>query len=173
MRTYHRSDYFCNQQPIATDGDAGSMPLFAPTYPPKINAMLWQGIRDTLGPAFTAPGVVAGLPYLQVDIEPVTGGLGEPILYFGLGQMHANEPGTYDLLDNQIAPVRGTGTHTLNVTGIAARVAAGDRLALLVYGEHDQYDATGAINIVAPAVVTVTSTGDVYVPIVNNAVTAP
>jgi ABC-2 type transport system ATP-binding protein len=300
---YHSSDYFCNEQSIATDGDAGSVPLFAPTYPPKINALIFNGMRDTLfsfnnaygdykcwqksggdvrllsytfghnalqvvpdpyvtlyynaadplnkncgstnvdtatvaffnqylkgmsgaasaipttpclalgnsgtgvlvpsvitgtagtqypipsttvvaggapdvptpvtlGPAYTAAATVAGLPYLQVDIEPVASGLGEPILYFGIGQMHANKPGAYDLLDNQIAPVRGVGKHTLDLTGIAAQVQPGDQLALLVYGEEDQYDATGSVNIASPAVVPVTVTGNVYLPL-TSAIPAP
>jgi ABC-2 type transport system ATP-binding protein len=300
---YHSSSYFCNQTPIATDGNAGSMPLFAPTYPPKVNVMLWQGMRDTLfsfnnaygdykcwqqnggdvrllsytfghnalqvvpdpyvtlyynpadplnkncgstnvdtatvaffnqylkgmagaasaiptmpclalgnsgtgvlvpqvitgtagtrysipsttvvagsapdvptaitlGPAYTSTATVAGLPYIQVDIEPITSGLGEPILYFGIGQMHASKPGAYDLLDNQIAPLRGVGTHTLDLTGIAAQVQPGDQLALLVYGEEDQYDATGSVNIASPAVVPVTITGNVYLPL-TSAIPAP
>jgi ABC-2 type transport system ATP-binding protein len=300
---YHSSSYFCNQQAIATDGNAGSSPLFAPTYPPKINALIFQGIRDTLftlnnaygdykcwqqgggdvrllsytfghnalqvvpdpyvtlyysatdplnkncgstnvdtatvaffdqylkgiagaasaiptepclalgnsgtgvlvpsvvtgtagtkyaipstlavagsapdvpipvtlGPPYTASATVAGLPYLQVDIEPTASGLGEPILFFGIGQMHANKPGAYDLLDNQLTPVRGVGMHTLDMTGIAASVAPGDQLALLIYGEEDQYDATGSINIASPAVVPVTVTGNVYLPL-TSAIPAP
>jgi ABC-2 type transport system ATP-binding protein len=86
--------------------------------------------------------------------------------------MHANKPGAYDLLDNQIAPVRGVGMHTLDLTGIAAQVAPGDQLALLVYGEEDQYDATGSINIASPAVVPVTISGNVYLPL-TSAVPAP
>jgi len=302
---YHSSSYFCNGTTIATDGDAGSTPLFPPNPPPKINALITQGMRDTLftfnnayanyecfqkgggdvrlltyqyghnalqvvpdpyvtlfypptefldqkcgsldyntatvawfdqylkgiagaaaaagiptepclsiqsgdavlvpsvttghagtefaipstvavagnapdvptavdlGPAFTAAGVVAGLPRMELDIAPVAAGLGEPILFFGIGQMHASKPGVWDLLDNQLTPVRGAGEHDVDMTGIAARVAAGDRLALLVFGEEDQYDATGSINAAKPAVVPVTVSGNVWVPILSNAQTAP
>jgi ABC-2 type transport system ATP-binding protein len=302
---YHSSSYFCNGTTIATDGDAGSVPLFAPHAPPKINALITQGMRDTLftfnnayqnyscfqrgggdvrlltyqyghnalqivpdpyvtifypptefldmscgsldyntatvawfdqylkgmqgavaaagiptepclstrsgdaflvptittghagthftippttaiagtlpdvptvvplGPKFTAAGTVGGLPRMELNVQPVVAGIGEPILFFGIGQLHAADPLLYDLLDNQLTPIRGVGEHDVDMTGIAARIAPGDQLALLIFGEEDQYDATGSLNLAAPAVVPVTVSGNVWVPLLNNPVTAP
>jgi len=300
---YHSNSYFCNGQAIATDGDPGSHPLFAPVHPPKINAMMWNGMRDTLftynnaynnylclrqgggdvrvlsyqsghntlqavpdpymytyysatddldskcgslsvddatidffnqylkgmagaanavpsmpclsivagdavlvpsvttghagthfaipstavvagtgldvptavtlGPAFTSAGVVAGLPRMEVAVTSLDAALGEPILFFGIGQMHASKPGAWDLVDNQLTPVRGAGEHDLDMSGVAARVAPGDQLALLIFGMEDQYTASGSVNPAKPAVVPVTVTGNVWVPLLTGAQTAP
>ena len=46
---YHSADYFCNGASVATNGGAGTTPLLPPTSaPPKVNAMVWIGVRDTL-----------------------------------------------------------------------------------------------------------------------------
>jgi len=126
-----------------------------------------------LGPKFTAAGTVGGLPRMELNVQPVVAGIGEPILFFGIGQLHAADPLLYDLLDNQLTPIRGVGEHDVDMTGIAARIAPGDQLALLIFGEEDQYDATGSLNLAAPAVVPVTVSGNVWVPLLNNPVTAP
>jgi ABC-2 type transport system ATP-binding protein len=299
---YHSSSYFCNQQAIASDGDAGSSPLWAPTKPPKINALLFQGIRDTLftannawgdeqcwsqgggdvrmltynyghnflqvvpdpyldlyygdpqavldencgstnvdtatlaffnqylkgqanaasaiptmpcwemgdetavltptilhgktttaytipsttaiagagldvptaiplGSTFATPAIVAGFPHMAITVTPIASGT-EPFLFLGIGQMHASKPGAWDLVDNQLTPISGAGTFDLDMTGIATKLAAGDQLALLVYGEEDQYDSDSA-DIAAPAVVPVTVTGNVWIPFAPNAVSAP
>ena len=301
---YHSDSYFCNGTPIATDGNPGTTPLFAPTYPPKVNAMLWNGMRDTLftfnnayadyqcwsknggdvrlfsymfghnalqvvpdpymylyysptedldqncgstnvdtatvaffnqylkampgaasaiptepclsikagdavlvpsittghagthfsipstlaisgatidvptpvnlGPAFTSAGVIGGLPRIEVNITPLAA-TGQPILFFGIGLLHASQPTAYELLDNQLTPIRGTGEQDFDMTGIAARYSAGDQLALLIFGEEDQYYVSGAGNVttLSPAVVPVTVSGDVWVPILNNYRQAP
>jgi len=302
---YHSNSYFCNGEPVATDGNAGSSPLFSPNPPPKINALIANGMRDTLftfnnaysnylcfqqgggdvrllsymyghnalqvvpdpyvtlyypptefldatcgslvydnatvaffnqylkgiagaanaagiptepclaitstdavlvpsittghagtlftipstvavaggapdvttavtlGPAFTSAATIGGLPRMELNVAPLVAGTGEPILFFGIGQMHASKPGLWDLLDNQLTPIRGAGEHDLDMTGIAARIAAGDQLALLIFGEEDQYDVTGSINLKSPAVVPVTVSGNVWVPFLTNPQTAP
>ena len=46
---YHSADYFCNGDSIATNGGPGTSPELAPTREtPKVNAMVWIGVRDTL-----------------------------------------------------------------------------------------------------------------------------
>jgi ABC-2 type transport system ATP-binding protein len=303
---YHSDSYFCNGTPIATDGP-GYSPIFAPNHPPKINAMMWQGMRDTLftfnnaynnymclkqgggdvrlftyqsghnslqgvpdpymyefysptddlssdcgsldvdtattaffnqylkgmpgaansvptgpclsfstplngtsqavlvpsvttghagthysipttyavagagldtpisvplGSAFTAASVVGGLPRLEVTITPVVA-TGEPILFFGIGQTHASQPGTWDLIDNQLTPVRGSGPIGIDMTGIAAQLAPGDSLSLLIFGLEDQYTASGNVNAANPTIVPVTVSGDLWVPLISNPVAAP
>jgi ABC-2 type transport system ATP-binding protein len=76
-------------------------------------------------------------------------------------------PGVYDLIDNQITPLRGAGVHNVDLAGIAERLAAGDSLALLIYGEHDQYHATGSINAGNPTVMPVTVAGKLWVPMLG------
>src|SRR6202011_2193328 len=46
---YHSADYFCDGTSVATNGGPGTAPLLPPTtVPPKVNAMIWIGVRDTL-----------------------------------------------------------------------------------------------------------------------------
>jgi len=301
---YHSDSYFCNGTNIATDGNAGTVPLFPPSYPPKVNAMLWNGMRDTLftfnnayndylcwsknggdvrllsymfghnalqvvpdpymylfysptedlnqdcgstnvdvatvaffdqylkgkagaahsiptepclsikagdavlvpsittghagthfsipstpavagvgidvpipvnlGPAFTSAGVIGGLPRIEVKITPVAT-TGQPILFFGIGLLHASQPTGYELIDNQLTPIRGTGEQDFDMTGIAARYSAGDQLVLMIFGSEDQYYVSGAGNVTTAklAIVPVTVSGSVWVPLLGNAVTAP
>jgi ABC-2 type transport system ATP-binding protein len=118
--------------------------------------------------AGTAGAVIGGIPRLEVDIEPVVAALpGEPIVFVGIGQTHNGVPGVYDLVDNQITPLRGAGKHAVDLVGVASRLAPGDTLALLIYGAHDQYDVTGSVNLGSPAVVPVTVTGKVWVPMLG------
>jgi ABC-2 type transport system ATP-binding protein len=113
--------------------------------------------------------VLGGIPYVELDVEPVNAALpGEPIVFVGLGQTRNGVPGVYDLVDNQITPLRGSGLHQVDLVGIAERLAPGDTLALLIYGAHDQYHVTGSVNVSSPAVVPVTVTGKVWVPMLGN-----
>jgi ABC-2 type transport system ATP-binding protein len=113
--------------------------------------------------------VIGGIPRLEVDVEDLVAGTpGEPIIFVGIGQTHNGVPGVYDLIDNQITPLRGVGEHDVDLVGVASRLAAGDTLALLIYGEHDQYHLTGSINAGSPAVVPVTLTGKVWIPMLGN-----
>jgi ABC-2 type transport system ATP-binding protein len=61
-------------------------------------------------------------------------------------------------------PIRGVVTFDLDLIGGAARLQPGDKLALLVYGLHDQYAATGSVNVATPTAEPVTVTGSVSVP---------
>jgi ABC-2 type transport system ATP-binding protein len=158
--------------PSVTTGHAGTHFSLASGTVAVAGAGLDTPIPYNLGPAFTSAGVIGGLPRLEIDIAPAAA-TGEPILFFGIGLLHASQPTGYELLDNQLTPIRGAGSHAVDMTGIAARYSAGDQLALLIFGEEDQYDLTGSVNIAKPAVVPVTVTGDVWVPILGNARAAP
>lgn len=113
-----------------------------------------------------ASSVVGGIPHLKVTVQPmIPGAPGEPIIFVGLGQTHHGVPGVYDLLNNQVLPLRGMGTFDVDLIGVAARLAPGDKLALLVYGLQSQFAATGSINVASPAVVPVSISGKVSVPL--------
>lgn len=128
-----------------------------------------------LGLVASAEGdVIAGIPRLEVDIEPaITGTPGEPIIFAGIGQMRAAFPGVWDLVDNQLTPLRGSGVHRVDMSGIAERLKSGDKLALLLYGGSDQYPLTGSINAVQPTVIPVTVQGKVWLPLLGSPPTAP
>ncbi|MGH8460995.1 MAG: alpha/beta hydrolase family protein [Stenotrophobium sp.] len=132
-------------------------------------------IAVNLGIAAGVKGdVIGGLPRLEVDIEPlISGAPGEPIIFAGIGQMHASAPGIWDLVDNQYTPLRGTGPHVLDMAGITQRLQPGDQLALLLYGGSDQYPISGSINLAQPTVMPVTVTGKIWVPLLGPLPTAP
>ncbi len=106
--------------------------------------------------------VIAGVPRLDIEINGLTGlemttcvtpvvQLGcDPILFLGIGHRKAGTE-RWDLIDDQLTPVRGFGQHRLDMTGIAERLAEGDELALLVYGFHAQYPITWSRDLLVPA----------------------
>ena len=109
--------------------------------------------------------VVAGIPHLQLKVRAAPHSAGEPVLFVGLGQTRKTAPDTWDLIDNQVLPLRGTGTFDVDLVGVAARLAAGERLGLLVYGLQSQFVAKADARAPSPAVVPVTIKGRVWVPL--------
>ncbi len=109
--------------------------------------------------------VVAGIPHLKVTVQAAPNSTGEPILFVGLGQKRNAAPGAWDLIDNQTMPLRGTGTFDVDLVGVAARLAPGDKLALLVYGRQSLFAAPASANVPDPAIVPVTVVGKVWVPL--------
>jgi ABC-2 type transport system ATP-binding protein len=134
------------------------------------SSLVVSGLQVDLPTAVTLPftppsggTVVGGIPHLEVTVAPTGIAIGAPIIFAGIGQMHASAPGIWDLVDNQVTPIRGTGTFVLDMPGVAARFAAGDQLALLLYGLQDQYVATGSVNVAAPVVAPVTVSGNLWI----------
>ncbi|HXJ42948.1 MAG TPA: hypothetical protein VNH18_26950, partial [Bryobacteraceae bacterium] len=74
-------------------------------------------------------------------------------------------PEVWDLIDNQVLPLRGSGTFDVDLVGVAARLAAGEKLALLVYGRQSLFVAPIGANVPDPAIVPVTVSGKVWVPL--------
>lgn len=124
---------------------------------------------------FTAPAggeVVGGIARLEVDLRangltrglPVLGGA--PILFAGLGiQRNALLP-VYELLNNQVTPLKGLGRHDVDLSGVAARLQPGEKLVLLLYGGKDQYLLTGStsLNLPKATVMPVQVSGNIWVP---------
>lgn len=142
-----------------------------------------------LGDAVGAAGaVLAGIPQVELSItstlaaalppsvavhNPLTSTLkpgavasrGEPIVFVGVGVVHTD--GQVELVDNQITPLRGLGTHRLPLAGVGQRLKNGERLALLLYGAQEQYATNGsvALNPTATVVMPVTVRGVVSMPV--------
>jgi ABC-2 type transport system ATP-binding protein len=106
--------------------------------------------------------ILAGLPLLDITLAPV-GGLGldscptplalgacDPILFIGLGRRMAGDA-RWDLIDDQITPVRGFGAHQIEMNGIAERLAPGEEIGLLVFGFHAQFPISWSRDLVLPA----------------------
>jgi len=116
--------------------------------------------------------IIAGIPQLDItvttpqilnDAACALGGVPtirsgcDSILFVGVAIRNAGSE--WRLLDDQIMPVRGLGSHAdIDLVGIAERLAMGDELGLWVSGYHPQYleafsrDATiPVVNIAANA----------------------
>lgn len=124
-----------------------------------------------------AGAIVAGLPLLDIDLSPV-GGIGledcpaplalgacDPILFLGLGRRAAGTT-RWDLIDDQVTPVRGFGRQQIEMNGIAERLLPGDELGLLLYGFHAQFPITWSRDLVLPAMAV---SGSVQVPLLDAA----
>lgn len=117
--------------------------------------------------------VFGGIPRLQVSVTDTVGTGTEPfntIIYAAVGHMLANNPGAWELMDNQIVPLRGLGDFDIDLIGAAERLAAGDQIGLLLYGAYNpQYASTGS-RATAPFAPTVTVEGRVFMPLIGGSV---
>lgn len=68
------------------------------------------------------------------------------------------------LLDEQLTPVRGLGTHDVRMVGVGEALAEGETLGLLVYGYNLQFFSSLSRDLLVPAV---TISGTVDVPLLN------
>ncbi len=298
---YHSQRYFCEGLTIATNGGPGTKPKLASTPPPRINALFFQGMRDTLvnfseaeanyeclkksggdvrlftyqsdhnslqavadpgevfqpansavdnacgpfdadaaiklffdehlkgiagaadslgkdlclslaagdavripsitkgkvGTAYTVPattvlagsgaqpavadlGIVAGangdvfggIPEVELDIADTTGAAAvsgsDAIVFVGVAQQRASVPGVWDLMDNQLLPLRGLGKHNVPLVGVAERLAPGDKIGLVFYGLSPQFPATNSSHPGSHFVAPVTITGKAWMPMLGN-----
>lgn len=121
----------------------------------------------------TGGGVIAGVPTLDINIEGLSGAEMEdcvtplvqlacdPILYLAIGHRIAGTE-RWDIIDDQITPVRGFGAQQLQMNGIAERLGEGDELALLIYGFHAQFPVTWSRDLLVPAL---TLSGSIELPL--------
>lgn len=116
-------------------------------------------------PLYTAPAsgaILAGVPSMDLQLAPLNAldaaacaaplrrDTCDPILFFGIGHRKTASQ-RCDPIDDQLTPVRGYGAHAGRMSGIAERLASGDRLALTIYGFRPQYPLTGSRDLLLPA----------------------
>lgn len=125
-------------------------------------------------PLFTAPAggrIMAGVPRVEITLsEPLPGVIQDPdnVIVF-VGTARTRGPlGVWELADNQVQPLRGLGTHSVNLPGIGERLAAGEQAGLLLYGLHEQYVITGGINVASPVIGAVSMSGQAWLPLLPN-----
>ncbi|WP_372810215.1 neutral/alkaline non-lysosomal ceramidase N-terminal domain-containing protein, partial [Litorivivens sp.] len=135
--------------PVGAAHGSGNLPIHAP-----------------LGTA-TSDLILAGIPHISVVVSSVSTinenfcengrnpqGTREgcdSITFVGLGLKRSGMP-NYGLVDDQLTPLRGLGTHDVDLVGVAERIKAGDELALLFYAEHPQFAASVSRDLSIPAV---------------------
>lgn len=101
---------------------------------------------------------LAGIPTADLTVSPVADTVA-PIVFVGLGVRHdPNE--RIELINDQIAPLRGSGEFEQQLVGVTQHLQAGDEVYLMLYGFHNQYYLS--FNRV-PQVVTLS--GDVRLPL--------
>ncbi|MGH8560568.1 MAG: CocE/NonD family hydrolase, partial [Nevskiales bacterium] len=133
----------------ATPGPAAVMPLLTVS---DANGLLVAGIPQADVTVSTPAGAndaacaaaPSQLPSLRTGCDSV--------VFVGLG-LKKTGSGSWTLVDDQIMPVRGLGSHpAISLVGIAERLAQGDQLGLLLYGYHPQYIASYSRDVSIPVV---------------------
>lgn len=112
--------------------------------------------------------IVAGVPRVELTLSDPLGLIADPdnvIVFVGTGRTRNGSP-AFELADNQVQPLRGLGTHAVDLPGIGERLAEGEHAGILIYGLHEQFAATGGINAAQPVVGTVQVEGRAWLPIV-------
>ncbi len=135
-----------------------------------------------LGVAGPEGAVLGGIASAELTIADLAGRTGcpdglpasspgcDPIVFLGLGKRAAGEQG-WTLIDDQIKPVRGLmAAQPIELVGVAEELAAGDELALLVYGFHPQYPASWSRDALVPYV---NLSGAVQFPVLAGGVVPP
>lgn len=146
-------------------------------------ALLGNGAREALlatTMVYTAPAggaILAGVPTLELTVTgasgfepsdcpaPVVSTGCDPILLLAIGHRPAGQE-RWDLVDDQLTPVRGFGEHKLDMNGVAERLNEGDELALLIYGFHAQFPVTWSRDVFVPAA---NVSGSIKLPILSAA----
>jgi ABC-2 type transport system ATP-binding protein len=117
-------------------------------------------------PLYTVPAggkVLAGISHLELTATSL---LPKPTMFVGIGHLAVGQT-QWDLVNGQVQPIQGTGMLIFDTAGEGARLAAGDQVALLIFGDDQRYDAnTPALPVRLAGQVTVS--GTVWVPIIAN-----
>lgn len=123
--------------------------------------------------------VMGGIPEVELEIADATGAaalLGDDaIVFVGVAHQRAAVPGVWDLIDNQLLPLRGLGRHAVPLIGVAERLAPGDRIGLVFYGLTEQYPVTNSAHPASAFIAPVRISGQAWMPLLGNlpAVTTP
>ena len=157
------------ETPIASGYEASA----TATQPP-VALVLGQAGADgvTVGGIPTARLTVSdltGRSTCDVELDPYAAGC-DPIVFVGLGKRAEGE-GRWQLIDDQIKPVRGLKDQAvIELVGVAEALAPGDELALLVYGFHPQFPASWSRDALVPFV---NLAGTVQLPILEGLLENP
>jgi ABC-2 type transport system ATP-binding protein len=115
-----------------------------------------------LATAGAAGNVLAGISHVELT---ATSSLTQPTMFVGIGHLAVGQT-QWDLVDGQVQPIQGTGALNFDTAGESARLAPGDKVALLIFGDDQRFDsATTPLTAPARQSGTVTVSGTVWVPI--------
>lgn len=97
----------------------------------------------TLRPAFTPLYVarqdqdLVGIPTLDATLSTPDGET-DPMVFVGVAVKRANGR-YYELLSDQVTPLRGIGAHKVDLMAISTRLQQGDIVGIWLFGYHNQY----------------------------------
>ncbi|WP_203299818.1 CocE/NonD family hydrolase [Marinobacter sediminum] len=141
-----------------------------------------SGLLPTMVPLTTldSDGVIAGIPTATLNVgsplsdldarcldesDPIFAtGTCDAILFVGVGVIKGGA-GLPELIDEQVQPVRGFGQHTFEMTGVAERLSNGDKLVLMLYGQHPTFLGAFSRDLAATAV---SVSGEVALPLLTS-----
>jgi ABC-2 type transport system ATP-binding protein len=93
-------------------------------------------------PVYTAHAgqALAGIPTVELVLSTVTveTPLSDPIVFVGVAIDPADGGGRF-LVNNQVTPIRGFGSHSIPLAGLTANLEEGDKVGLVVMPFHTQY----------------------------------
>ncbi|MDD9893676.1 MAG: hypothetical protein OXT49_09260 [Gammaproteobacteria bacterium] len=112
---------------------------------------------------YTAPAegaVIAGIPIAEVTVTTPSGQSADTIVFIGIGHNRAsgNGQGVWDTVEDFVVPVRGTGTHTIELSAVAEFLQPGDQIAVNLHGSFSTHatsfsrDPLGAVAVVSGTV---------------------
>jgi hypothetical protein len=86
-------------------------------------------------------------------------------MFVGIGHLAVGQT-QWDLVNGQVQPIQGTGALSFDTAGEGARLAPGDKVALLIFGDDQRFDSSTSPLTAPPRQSgTVTVSGTVWVPI--------
>lgn len=161
---------------IPVGGSSAAVPttLVPQLLPTPIPVVLYTATERT---------VIAGIPTASLRIEnpsPLPGlpdGLplgvssDDAMVFVSLARSRQGLPAVLETVNDQVRPLRGFGTHSIELNGIGVTLDAGDQLHLLLTGMSlPQYPAEVARNPLLPAV---NISGSVQLPVLGQVATLP
>ena len=100
-------------------------------------------------PLYTVPAggnVLAGISHLELT---ATSSLTQPTMFVGIGHLAVGQT-QWDLVDGQVQPIQRTGSLVFDTAGESTRLAPGDQVALLIFGDDQRFDSSST-PLTAPA----------------------
>lgn len=134
---------------LAASGAAGAVPTIVPLTTIRQSALIAGIPTATLNVSY---GNTLFDSLCQTSTEPLLNtGTCDSILFVGVGRIRPTLP-VPELLEDQVTPIRGFGTHQIRLAGIAERLRSGDQLVLLIYGQNPVFAASFSRDLLSSVV---------------------
>jgi ABC-2 type transport system ATP-binding protein len=116
---------------------------------------------------YTAPAggaVIAGVPTATITVSVPSGLDADSIVFIGIGHNRAsgNGQGVWDTIDDLVIPIRGTGTHTIELSAVGEQLKEGDQIAVNLLGSFTTHVSSFTRD---PLAATMVVSGTVNIPI--------